>query len=85
VRRKIDKEKVSGIIEFHGSYSHGDTFCILLEYANLGNLEQLLKVLPPPLEPQDILDFWDSFFSLLSPVAHLHGHSYEQDNQIFQL
>lgn len=71
VRTNSDLSKDGGIINFHGCFSHGSAFVILLEHAPWGNLEQLFQKGKRPKELLDILDLWDSYLRLLSTLKCL--------------
>lgn len=77
--------KVDGIVRHHGSFRHGSIFCMLLEYANKGNLEQYLQICQPPVTTLDILTFWRSFFSLLDVLIALSRITYEGDDVNYQM
>ena len=65
-----------GVIAFHGCFSHGPRFGILLEYAPLGNLEEFFQEYEPPSGMEDILDLWISYFRLLSTLNCLRRMEY---------
>ncbi len=45
------------IIDFYGSYIHGDSFNVLLEFADKGSLERYFKKEPELKTGEDILNF----------------------------
>jgi serine/threonine protein kinase len=63
------------IIKFHGSYTHGNDFNILLEYADKGTLEEYFQRQTPPNRSGDIIKFWDGLFQLIKAVKTIHSFS----------
>jgi len=61
------------IIRFFGSYRHGNTFHIILEYANQGTLEDFFQNVTPPTNPDDIYVFWCNILQLLCALTTLHN------------
>jgi hypothetical protein len=53
-------EPVPNLIGFHGAFSQNDTFHVVLEYANIGTLEDHFAQVSPPRQGQDILSVWKS-------------------------
>jgi len=84
IRTNKDLVADGGIVGFHGCFSHGSTFGILLEYASMGNLEQMFKTQEPPRDHLDILDIWKSFLQLLSTLKCLR-HFEHADRGTLQL
>lgn len=66
-------EKVEeNIITFHGSWQQGDTFNLLLEYADMGSLSGYFQNTPPPQEGKDIMLFWKSFLGVVMGLCRIH-------------
>ena len=61
------------IIGFYGSFFRGETFNIILEYADLGNLEDFMQRVQPPSSIEDIITFWDRFFDVTHGLVTIHG------------
>jgi len=61
------------IIRFHGSYIHGDSYNILLEYADKGSLEEYFQKQTPPSRGRDIIKFWDGLFQLIKALIAIHS------------
>jgi len=61
------------IVSFFGSFKHGDTFNIILEYANEGTLEDLMQNTPPPKSPGDLYELWGALLRLLQGLTTLHN------------
>lgn len=62
-----------GIIGFNSSFIHGDTYNILLEYADRGTLETYFQTVQPPWSPDHVADFWNGFFGLAKALLLIHG------------
>lgn len=65
------------IVSFFGSFKHGDTFHIILEYANKGTLEDLMEKSPPPTGPEALHELWGALLRLLQAFQKLHDLPFE--------
>ena len=63
----------SNIIGFYGSFQRGECFNIVLEYADLGNLEEYMQKVYPPSSTEDTILFWDSLFDVVRGLVTIHG------------
>jgi len=61
------------IIRFHGSYTHGDSYNLLLEFADKGSLEEYFQKQTPPSRGGDIIKFWNSLFQLIKALKTIHS------------
>jgi serine/threonine protein kinase len=64
--------RTPNIIEFYGSYVYGDSFNILLEFADKGDLERYFREETEPKSGKDIIKFWRSIFMLTKALAGIH-------------
>lgn len=62
----------TGIIGFHGSFTRGDTHNVLLEYADKGTLEDYFQKEIPPVEPEEIIQFWEALFKVIDALRRIH-------------
>jgi len=67
------------IVGFFGSFKHGDTFHILLEYANTGTLEELMQT-APPTSPEDLYELWGALLQLLRALMTLHNLKFPSED-----
>ena len=63
----------TGIIGFHGSFTRGDEHHVLLEYADKGTLEDYFKNETPPVDPEEIINFWKALFKILDALSRIHN------------
>jgi serine/threonine protein kinase len=70
--RHLGNRATSSIINFHGSFSRGHNYNLILEYADKGSLGAYFKTESPPSEGEEIIRFWESMFKLLIALQHLH-------------
>lgn len=61
------------IVCYYGSFRHSDTFNIILEYADRGDLEQYLQNTNPPSNAADIVNLWEGMSGLLLALLKIHG------------
>ncbi len=73
VKNFSNSKHSESIIKFHGSYSHGNDYNILLEYADKGSLEDYFQKQTPPSRGGDIIKFWDSLFRLIKALKAIHS------------
>src|SRR6187549_3532611 len=65
-------QATDNVVGYWGSFTHGDTFNLLLDYVDGGNFLDFLTSTPPPIEPYEILEFWSSFFDLFKGLHGIH-------------
>ncbi|KAL9039625.1 MAG: hypothetical protein Q9214_004801 [Letrouitia sp. 1 TL-2023] len=70
---RYDKRPSPFIIAYHGSFVDDDTFNIILEYADRGNLEDFMKATPEPLTGEDMIEFWDRLSNITHGLALIHS------------
>lgn len=75
----------ANIIAFYGGYELHNTYNIILEYADGGNLNHYMKRTPPPVSPEELSTFWSEFFNILNGIQTIHGVGQEQANQSHML
>ncbi|KAL8793424.1 MAG: hypothetical protein Q9195_004010 [Heterodermia aff. obscurata] len=61
------------IVGFHGSFVLGGVFHILLEYADMGTLEDYLTTIPPPCSSEDINTFYKSLLRVVYGLLRIHN------------
>jgi serine/threonine protein kinase len=60
------------LIKLLGSYKQGDTYNILLEYADRGTLEDFFLTTPPPSLGEEIIVFWSRLFNVIKALHCIH-------------
>lgn len=63
---------VENIITFYGSWIHGDTYNILLEYADRRTLLDYYRNVHPPTRIEDITQFWTRLFDTVKALHCIH-------------
>ncbi|KAI9709970.1 MAG: hypothetical protein M1820_003048 [Bogoriella megaspora] len=71
VKVRDNAPDAQGLTKFYGSYRHGSSFNILLEYCNGGTLEDYFKTIPRPSRSREIANFWDSLLKLVLGVCSI--------------
>ncbi|KAL8996225.1 MAG: hypothetical protein Q9169_004203 [Polycauliona sp. 2 TL-2023] len=61
------------VVRFFGRFTLGGVHNILLEYVDLGTLEDYLRMTPPPCTAKDIIDFWRSTLSVTEGLLRIHN------------
>ncbi|KAL8831869.1 MAG: hypothetical protein Q9191_000621 [Dirinaria sp. TL-2023a] len=62
------------IVAYYGSFIDDDTYNIILEYADKGNLENFMRVTPPPSTPEDMIALWERLCKITHGLAVIHGY-----------
>jgi serine/threonine protein kinase len=65
-------DHIDHIIGFLGSYEQDGLGHIILEYADLGCLDDFFRKIPPPASEEDIITFFTSFFQLVNGLISIH-------------
>lgn len=63
----------ANIIEYYGSFVRDGTYNIILEYADLGTLDEYMENTDEPRSIDDIMTFWRSFLAIFHGLSHIHG------------
>ena len=80
VRSAMTGNYEPSIIGFYGSYKHGETQNVILEYANEGTLEDYFKQHPTPCTGPEIYSFWRSLLSLNRALDGIHNLAYKDQS-----
>jgi hypothetical protein len=61
------------ISAYYGGFVHGNSYNIILEYADGGTLECFMRKTKPPSTIEDVLLLWDRLSDITHGVACIHG------------
>lgn len=61
------------IITYYGGFVHGNSYNIILEYADRGTLENFMRKTDPPSTFRDTLMFWKNFVNVTHGIMTIHG------------
>lgn len=67
--------RVPNVIKFYMSYEQGNTYNVILEYADEGTLEDYWRNTTPPSTGIDIYHFFEGMFDLAQAVRGIHDPS----------
>lgn len=73
MKLRYDNRPSPFVLAYYGSFIDSDTYNIILEYADRGNLEQYLKLTPKPPTFQDMIVYWERFSNITHGLAAIHG------------
>lgn len=82
MKLRWDGSLPSNIIGFYGSFVRGETYNIILEYADLGNLDYFMEQTPPPSSASEKTLFWDRFFDVGNGLVKIHGEEEGNGNEL---
>jgi len=71
--RKLNRAQNQHLISFYGNYIQGNSYNVILEYADEGTLEEYFKKIAAPREPDDIHKFWTGLFGLVKALWSVHS------------
>jgi hypothetical protein len=60
-------------VRYYGGYIHGESYNLILEFADQRDLEHHFHTVSNPTAPADIYQVWDALRRLLYAVMKLHG------------
>jgi serine/threonine protein kinase len=85
--RHLARRSNPSIIKFYGSFTRGDSYNVILEYADKGTLADYFRNESPPSEGDETIRFWEAIFKLLSALRDIHevGSDDPDGPQVFQV
>ena len=63
------------IVTYYGGFIHGNSYNIILEYADRGTLEDFMKETDQPASVEDNLRFWDRLSGITHGLLTIHGNT----------
>lgn len=60
------------MVRFLCSYSHRNRYYTLLEFADLGTLENFMEQQPSPRSGEEVLMFWSRFLPIVEAIVNMH-------------
>ncbi|KAL8702872.1 MAG: hypothetical protein Q9201_003963 [Fulgogasparrea decipioides] len=73
MRLRHARQPTPFVVAYYGSFIDDETYNIILEYADGGNLEDFMKSTPQPSTPEDMIQFWDRLCSITHGLSFIHG------------
>lgn len=61
------------IVAYYGGFIHGNSYNIILEYADQGTLETFMRNTKSPSSPEETILFWDRLFDVTHGIMTIHG------------
>ncbi len=77
---RYDEQPAPNIIEFYANFQYGGTYNIVLEYADLGTLEDYMQETPPPFSASHQMLFWRNLLDLGYGLLTIHGKEENHKN-----
>ncbi|KAK4894202.1 hypothetical protein LTR27_007570 [Elasticomyces elasticus] len=66
---------IDNLLLYHGAYVYEHAYHVILEYADVGTLEDYFQKMTPPTDGADILAFWQATFGLAEALDRVHRAS----------
>lgn len=70
--RRLRRSQIPSLIGFYGSFIQGNTFNIILEYADRNTLEHYFSDVRAPAKALDIVAFWEGLFDTILALKCIH-------------
>ena len=67
------KKPSEHIVAYYGSFIHGNSYNIILEYADQGTLEKFMRKTKSPSSPEETLLLWDRLLNVTHGLMTIHG------------
>jgi hypothetical protein len=65
-------EPVPNLVGYYGAFTQNKSRHILLQYANVGTLEEYWEKVDPPKRGTDILTLWSKLFQVNRALVQIH-------------
>ncbi|KAL2189195.1 hypothetical protein L209DRAFT_682575 [Thermothelomyces heterothallicus CBS 203.75] len=66
------RNRSPNVVELYGSFRQLESYCLILEYANAGNLGEYFENCQPPRTVEDVAAFWKSLFQVFQGLERIH-------------
>jgi serine/threonine protein kinase len=73
------------MIGFYGNFTQGNTYNVILEYADKGSLKDYFQNIPPPREEEHIVSFWTSLGGIIKGLHSVHCVETKQNGEVKML
>jgi serine/threonine protein kinase len=71
------------LVKFYGSFRQLGSYCLILEFADGGDLGEFFDKCSPPSTVEDVALFWRSLFQVFAGLERIHKlMSYNDDELI---
>ncbi|KAK5700213.1 hypothetical protein LTR17_023122 [Elasticomyces elasticus] len=71
---------IENLLRYYGTYTYEGKYYVILEYADVGTLEDFLRETPKPTRGEHIIGIWRGAFGLVEAVFRVHmQHGWHQD------
>ena len=70
------------VVEFYGSFRQLNSYSLILEYADGGDLSQFFDSSCPPSTVEDVVVFWKSLFQVFDGLDRIHQLMWYDDEYI---
>lgn len=71
----------SHIVGYHCCYVHRGAYYAIFELADMGTLEEYMRINPPPSTDADVAAFWASFLPMIEAIVELHDMNECDDDE----
>lgn len=65
-------EPAPNIVAYLGSYYQNERYNAILEYMNVGSLEEYMKTVTPPFEARHIISVWEGLAGIARALTQIH-------------
>ncbi|KAM7212204.1 hypothetical protein V8F06_012416 [Rhypophila decipiens] len=72
LRLKPTSSPIPNLVKFFGCFRQLDSYSLLLEYVDGGNLGEFFASTPPPATREDTAEFWSNLLQVLNGLDRIH-------------
>lgn len=73
MRLRWTRLQYPNLLTYYGSFVHGNTHNIVLEWADLGTLENYMSTTSPPSTAEELVLLWDRLSGVINGLMAIHG------------
>lgn len=73
MRLRWSGDPIDHVLAYYGGFVHGNTYNIILEYADQGTLEDYMSNIGPPSTIEELVLLWDRLLHVTTGIMAIHG------------
>ncbi len=70
--QRLRSNEASNVVHLYGCLRQHDSYSLILEYVDGGNMSQFFSAFPPPPTTKDVFTFWKSIFQVFNGLERIH-------------
>jgi len=82
--RRLSVRPSPNVVKFYGSFRQLGSYCLILEYADGGDLGEFFAECPAPSTIEDVVLFWRNIFQVFSGLDRIHQLMAYNDDEVIK-